>query len=736
MPLNPALRQETLDSPIQRGNPLNDPQFQADQGYNAYELNNDQYCTPRFGEITPTTVFETVMGDRHRLSQSGLSILNQIDSRLYSQINAYSDYFYTPLRCIYPINYDKIIANPTKGDDLPPMALPMIPLMHLVRRLINWQYNLSLIDSDGSMLEEISEPQFEQDQPAFTFTLSQLLHAAFLLSRGSLLDYLGFQPESRLGVDNRYVSYDRYRNILQRSIDAMFNSLVPAEGVTDDLIPWVIGIDQLSDIIDDTSIRLPFNEIPRITDNPAGSYAKYAKVVYAPRFKDNWTLSGFRAAIYDSYEKGLSIFVYWMRRDPESGSFVTATPISGDAQLFWQELCVLTNRGNTDLTDQYADDYFHSGFINPSRAAAYQLVIADAMTNDSVDNIYTSELYIQNLRAILFPTVDNYSQEPTFDYNGVATEYDLLTTGAIYHSFFSGNIPQFVQRLPVFLSLLFGLRRSLRYGDYFATGRPNLLAVGSLGIPVVNNTVNPLDTVRQLALQRFLNASNWVGPKFKNYAAAFYGVVPSDIGCHPSFIAHYKTELSRDTVTNTSENQGAQTTNINGSVSSDGFDVYIDDFGIIIGLRSYDALPVYPSGIDRSFQMNDRFSLFNPMLQNIGDQPIHINEITGQMSDDAEEPFAYTVRYAQYKFGLTRAHGAFVNDLPGFVMLYPASALYDSDGEEIKINPDFIRDKPFYFDQFFAQRTGISPAQYYHFQEPIHNQHTAARKMQYQPNLL
>lgn len=104
-----------------------------------------------------------------------------------------------------------------------------------------------------------------------------------------------------------------------------------------------------------------------------------------------------------------SIFVYWISRN-EDGEIFVGTPITGDAQLLYDELMRITNRFATDLTDQYADDYFNSGFINPSRAAAYQLVIADAMTNDTVDNIYTSELYMQNLRAVMFPTVNGLSQ--------------------------------------------------------------------------------------------------------------------------------------------------------------------------------------------------------------------------------------------------------------------------------------------------------------------------------------
>ena len=65
-------------------------------------------------------------------------------------------------------------------------------------------------------------------------------------------------------------------------------------------------------------------------------------------------------------------------------------------------------------------------YINISKALAYQLCVAQYFTNDSVDNIFTSDLYMQLLRSVMFPSVNGLSSEPTFDFNGVPTEYDLI----------------------------------------------------------------------------------------------------------------------------------------------------------------------------------------------------------------------------------------------------------------------------------------------------------------------
>lgn len=754
MPLNPSLKKETASDPVTRGNPLNDPQFSQDQGYNSYDLNNSQLCTPRFGEATPTAVFETVPGDRHVLHDASLTFLNQIDARVVSEINAYADYFYVPFRAVFPINYEKLIPNPTKGDDLPNAALPQIPLAYFIRRFMQLPQTVLLDDSIAPSgtprqvdLGATSSSLFTGDLQRFQ--LNALIYIATMLSRGQLLDYLGYSLDDlqyKL-ASGTAAGYAPYRNEMQRFIDNFFDEMLNISETTLEADPdnpedGKVFIQPRLRAYDLTSFDdgLATDDVdltmPDLYYNPTVSYDTEQDA-----FVSDFRLDAARAFLYDALEKGYFIWyerVAYVRYAEAEDDEISeqAAPLTW-ASALWTYLWNYFNEFS-ELPDMTEPEPFTPGFINPLRLGAYQLSVAEYMSNDSVDNVFSADLYMQNLRGIMFPSVSNISRERTFKYNGVDTEYDLLTTGAWSLSFFDDeNSTGLLHRCLPFISALFFLRRSLRYGDYFATGRPNMLAVGQLSIPVNDDAISPIDVTTELVYQRFLNASNRTGAKFENYMPAMYGVQPSDQGTKPRFIAHRKIELMRETVTNTANNQGAQTTNLQAASDSQGIDVFIDDFGCVIVLNTFDALPVYPSGIDPLFFTRDRFSMFNSMLQNVGDQPITTVELTGDIraASSPEVPFAYTVRYAQYKYGHTRAHGAFVNSLPGFSMLYPWHALFD-ESSRIRINPDFIRDKPYYFDQFFSQRTGASPAQYYHFIVSVTNQHAAARKMQYQPPLL
>lgn len=740
MPTNPSIKQETLNNPIQRGNPLNDPKYINQQGYNTYDLNNAQMLTPRFAEVTPSTVFETVPGDRHFLYGKGDTFLNQIDARLCSDVNAYHDYFFVPMRCVFPNNYEKMIPNPVKGDDLPWKALPQIPLL----RLLNYMFTneVSVTDLSNDSVSNVGEAPFEfywdtSDENEILHNrllLNNLLYVAFVLSRGQLLDYLGYSLDRLSELYENQANYGKYVNQFQKAIDDFFASLALQVSDYDD-IPTVFGID----VADPT---LSSNHV-YFFDGDANRSDIKVRYGYLSSSED-WTLSSWRGALYDCFEKGLLIDLRYFDKNGHEYNIWENADRYGEHfrpifdKLLYELRMILWRAKLNGVED---DEPFSVDFVNPMRIVAYQMSVAEYMSNDTIDNIYTGELWMQNMRALMFPSENEVSREPTFGYNGVDTEYDMFTTGAFEYSFF-GNAPRFMNRILPFLSNLLLLRRSLRYGDYFSTGRPNLLAVGQLGIPVSTQQgvtqVNPIDVTKNLVLQRFLNAVNWVGSKFINYMTSIFGVKPSNTGVHPVFIAHRKVSLNRNTVTNTADNQGKQTTNLNGTTDEQALDVFIDDLGVIIGVVSYDALPVYPSGIDRNWSNSDRYSIFNPMLQNVGDQDIKLCELTGVVDDvRSENPFAYGVRYGQYKWGVTRAHGAFVNSLPGYCMLYPWHALSDDPSKfDLKINPDFIRDKPFYFDQFFASRTGVSPGTYYHFIQPVFNLHNAARKMQYQPPVL
>lgn len=727
MPLNPAIRQETVNSPIQRANPLNDPNYVNQQGYNNYDLVNSHVITPRWGEVTPMSVYETVGGDRHMNNHNTLTILNQIEGNLVSKVNEYHDTVYVPMRVVYPINYVKMKVNPTQGDDLPWQALPQIPLLYFLRRILLPHHDIKYVDSEGN--SDSINPDLWNNYDALDYDgfnaaafINSVLYVSQVLSRGQLLDYLNYQLDS-----SDYDSFNLSSRVLlnlQMAIDRFYDAIVLELSSENPTLTAAYGIE-----LDPGS-----DEVYYVTDSAIPNAS--VKHLYELQNPD---LSIFRGFLSDCFEDGNFIQLHFSNADGLKRVLKAAADLRG---YLMKTEGVLSSKFSELPSVDAVDPFVSKGFMNPLRPAAYQLSVVEYMSNDSIDNIYNTDLFMQNLRAHMFPSTVvgamALTTEPTFSYNGVDTEYDLLTTGAWRRAFFSGVVGEYSRSICV-ISLLFFLRRSLRYGDMFATGRPQLLAVGDYKIPLdEDNLINPVLLAKGTLMSRYLQFSNVIGRREVSTDLAFFGVKSSDHGARPYFVAHRRLPLDRNITTNTADNQGAQTTNLLGKGSASGYDVFIDDFGVVISMISFDVLPMYTSGIDRNFTLKDRFDHFNSMLQNVGDQEIELSELTGTTSTP-QQPFAYTTRYAQYKFGVSRVHGAAVNGLHGSVFKYPPivfHADHPSALSDLHINPDFIRDKPQYFDQLFRQRTGLSPGQYYHFLISVENQHNAARKMQYQSSIL
>lgn len=743
MPINPAVRPDSLNNPTQRANSLNDPQFEEQQGYFPYDLTHGEYVTPRFGEATPTLYLDTVPGDRTTVHDNTKLILNQINGNLLSTVNQYVDSFYVPLRAMFPNNYEKLIPNPTKGDDLPLSATPQIPFFYWLNQYITSDSTVTMAYGDSeyeitnNVLEEIAivfddfiEPGLSSSsifsyEMSLTYAIGRLIYLSTILSRGQLLDYLGIQldvPEYDENVIN---------SRLQQYIDDFYRKLwlLKAQKVSVDSDVELGAIERVNGV--EISLTEDYIQIDNFGDD---------------RYVGNFdTLPQFRNSLSDILERGyfpnIEIDYDTLISRGENKSIVneTLSDFIDSAQDLVDIIKTIVFRYsnlNIEALDVDADPFKNGGFLNITKPLAYQLSVAHYFTNDTVDNIFTAELYMQNLRACMFPTDNKFTREPIFSFNGVQTEYDYISCAGWYYSLMDDEFAGFHNRSLVLMSLLFIMRRTLRYGDYFSTARPRLLAVGQLSINVENGAVSPIDITKNLLMQRYLNAANYVGSKFLNYYASFYGVTPSDTGTFPRFLAHRKIELQNQLTNNTAENQGAQTTNLVGYSDNNAFDVFIDDFGVILSITSFDVLPVYTSGIDSTYHFADRFDYFNPMLQNVGDQPIRFSELCGY-PQFYEQTFGYTMRNAEYKFKNSRAHGAFVNSLPGFLLKYPFSQFGRiTSVNQYKISPNFIRDKPYYFDSIVPQMTGISPGEYFHFVCACLNQVHCARKIQAQPPVL
>lgn len=714
MTFNPSKQGDVLNPATQRKNSTNDPGFENNLGYFPYDLSHTEVLTPLYGLITPSLHLVTSPGDRHVIYDDCKTILNQIQGNFLNTVNQYTDTFFVSNKTMFPNNWDKLIPNPVKGDDVPHSARPVVPLIPFIYNLLNSEHQVAVCDSNGdyqsytlgdlssSFIFTHSDGIFSPD--AFSFLMSYVILASYITSRGQLLDYLGFQFDLEDTVDY-YSSY-------QYSIDRLHAAL------------WKF--------VDDNAVSIglvDFNESISEIDFSQLFTGDESQLI-APN-----SLSDFRNIIFTGLERGkLFYFNFDNSVDSSYNDLVLAY------QNFYERFdsifqsYALTIANIDKSTDPFADGYS----FNISKVLAYQLSVAEYYTNDSVDNIYTADLYMQLLRAVMFPSLDGFSQEPTFDYNGVATEYDLISYGGFYSSFLRETEGCLLRAYRV-STLLFIMRNSLRYGDYFTTGRTRMLAVGQLSVPVEgagNLSVNPVDITIGIVSQRFLNAANRVGNKPMAYYASMFGITPSDDIAKPRYVSHRKIVLESRLTNNTADNQGAQTTNLVGFSDNNACDVFIDDFGVLLSVISYDVLPIYTTGLDADNRLSDRFEFFNPMMQNIGDEAIRLSEIDG-CPRHFDYTFAYTVRNREYKYKLSKAHGALCYNMPGFLLRMPVTKLFNrSEFDELRISPEFIRDRPQILDSIIYSSTGASPGDYFHFITSVHNAVKSARTIQKAPPIL
>lgn len=389
----------------------------------------------------------------------------------------------------------------------------------------------------------------------------------------------------------------------------------------------------------------------------------------------------------------------------------------------------------TQYEETFANDFALDIEVNPFRLAAYQMVCSQFFSNDKVDGIYNSELWLSNMKSLVYSVIPS-NTEKSFTLNGVPVFYDVLSNHFL--SLMSQD-SRFANPLTLYFWFnLLTYRRSLRYGDYFTGARPKPLAVGDVNIDVNGSalnslTVNAVDVNRNLWIQRFLNAANRVGSNLVNYTKGIFGYEPPKDYHQPNYIASESTRIGGNEIDNTSgvagadgvTTQGTVNVNLRSSGSNVAFDIYIDNPCIILGLVTFEAVPCYSSCIEKIATHKDRYDMFNPYMQHIGDQQILTQEFNSQHKKNMV--FGYACRYAEYKYRYSLQHGGFNTNLPSWS--------FDGRFDSTSINEDVIRSKPSDFDKFYKSLQYASMPNYYHFIISFANSVQANRAMQFFPDL-
>lgn len=682
------------------GNPVNEALSKAVKNFSKFTLVRNRYQTQHFGLIEPHFVCEGVPTDRLPLQSSHNLRSYTLSNILMSDIKMHKEYFFINYDAVLPKNWQKVYENPTSGSDVLPDVNSCIPLKSL----------FDFFRDRWSMIKEVAtfEPVDEEDfldSTSFSSFLSDLLILEMFTSSGSLLRTLG------VGFSDVFLGIQRLPESVREN-DINF-------------IDW---------LVDAVCSQLAVNDWKLIVYKVTGSGSQEVEDTYYVRSsarRRSGSVITFREALSIMRERPYFRLVHetWNSEEGMHDSDPDYDFLPIFQKLFGEYTLSEIIDGAYVWLSTPEDEYF-----NFSRVVAYQLVCAHYFTNDHVDYVYSAELFEQAESSLYQSCLSgNDDTIHTFQYNGLDCLYDT----------FSGKVLQYIlstiangsvgpaASAKSFLTNLFGFRRSLRYRDYFIGSKPTPLALGDTNVAVNNNLVSIIDTTKGIATQRFLNQVNRIGRRIKDYIMGLFPGASVQPDIHePSWLARTDHDVKAIDNENTASEQyelGSSVTSVlRSSDSRYIFECEVGRAGIVLGVTYYDVPRAYPYSIDKHALAADRFDMFIPQFQFIGDQPISSLEL-GRLSN---LPFGYTLRDMQYKQSFDIAVGGFVDSLPGWCFLAPVYS------EGAHISPDVIRSRPAELDSYFLSLSGYSLATYFHFILHIRNVVDAKRPMVYAPSIL
>lgn len=666
-------------------NSLNDAAPSVRHTFNRFNNGYSHYTTANYGEYTP--FFNQVCNPADSKKFKSVSQIRTLSlhSPLYSAMKMNKDYFFVPYDAILPHSWQKIYRNPSQGDDVPADANTVIPDVRVL-----FAFATRFVAKVQSFLSTN-----ELTDSAITFIGKYIYYAfplmdAFFSSAGLL---------SRLGYNNNHSSVFKIDNTFfptwDRCAEVLYPMLFP-DGVT---MPFTFasgGVGYKFTIGNDANfiVNESYPGKMSISGRDALSFMRY----YPDAIMSN-------EADFLAFLKGVRA----TRTQPIA--FNTTNFISDD---------VLEPKNFV---------------FNYDQCVAYNLVCAQFYSNGNVDPVYNAELYRDALGSyvkLFNGTFDTYA------YNGINVLYDVASGHYMSIALDTvkadgGSLDDIISSLS-YLRNIFCIQNALKYGDYFTGSHTRPLAVGDVTAPVVGNAVSAVDITKAIAYQRFLNVVVKLKNSFADYLRSIFGTLPAPDYHEAKFVSHSEGSIDGFEVANTTGNdQGNLVTLLHSVKENFEFELQIDMPGISLGIVSFVASRAYCQTRDRMFMREDRYDMFNPMLQTIGDQPIYGME----KSPLYTTPFGYVQRYMEYKQRYNVASGAFDDVLRTYCIICDSPHASSNALELLSpnVNPVSIRLTPRELDRFFTS-VAWSYGNSFHFICEFDNQLDDVREADYAPSIL
>ena len=691
-----AYNQSGLEAGLVHADNVNNPETRVIRGKNKFPQSFIHPSSCRYGEVDPVAAMKCERGDTFPYKFVTDLDTFTMKSPLKSKVNMYSAAFKVPMQAIYPRNWEIMLPTPNKGDDVPEDTRALFDPI----RFDNFMSNFLAQTNGGTTKNNGFYP---------IYVLFVLLKES-IFSDGSLFSKFNMH----------YGSFNLYRKYSDGTGSATFDHLLNGfdEWFDTEFVPWLRGAFE-------ASFQLPTASNPFYHLKPIDDDDKRYFIVTDDERLIAGSSFGSTSISYISFRRALELL--------RTGEYDV-------------------NFGSYDFANQVVSWPFtglsFSEDVNIEPIISYQLCCAHFFTNSKIDFVYSAQLWRDNMQSLLKepqPTVFLYKS--FFTWNGIQMQYDVFSSHMLNNVLYtasSGGISHWLnlsnwRPYMSFVFNLFSFQRSLRYGDYFTGAHTEPLAVGDINAPVVNGSVNALTMSRRIQWTRYLNKVNISGPRLEDWLRAVFGGkkpeapkdVPIKLSVESFNVSGFEVNNTGDAQQNP-EDRVIATTNLRLTDSKYMFEAEIEEPCWIIAVQYFDAHRIYSRTFDRFAFHKDRYDDFIPDFQFMGDQEVFLKELDStQLATDL--PFAYNLRYMEYKNRYSYASGLFVRKLRSWAFITDNS---DGNPANRHIDPEYIRSSPSEFDRFYKSLSGYSLGTYAHFITFTTNVVSPYRQMVYAPEIL
>ena len=178
-----------------------------------------------------------------------------------------------------------------------------------------------------------------------------------------------------------------------------------------------------------------------------------------------------------------------------------------------------------------------------------------------------------------------------------------------------------------------------------------------IGADLTSVTAATINELRQaIAVQHILERDARTGTRYKEYLQGAWGVTSPDARLDRSeYIGGYRLPININQViqtsaTNTTSPQGNTAAFSMTTMSRNMATYSATEHGFILGLAAIRVDHSYQQGLSRMWTRSTRFSYYDPMLANLGEQAVLNQEIYAQGKAIDEEVFGYQEAWADYRY--------------------------------------------------------------------------------------